>query len=100
MASIFLQDCHEQVDRLSVAVQSADSTEVWQCAHGIRGASGNIGAQRLSDLAGELERIGKEGNLDGSSQILEELRGELDKVVTLLNRPDWIETRASEKIAT
>ena len=100
IVSIFLEDSQEQIDQLSAAVQSGDGQAIWQCAHGIRGASGNIGAQRLSDLAGELEHIGKEGDLEGSSLLLETLKAELDKVVALLNQPDWLETSAGEKVAT
>ena len=89
---IFLNDSQERVEKLQEAVLSKDSEAIKFYSHAIKGAARNVGAERLSDIAGRLESLSRERDLESVGSFYEELKTEYEKVVSFLSQPDWIET--------
>jgi PAS domain S-box-containing protein len=52
---VFLQDASQQMEVLERALAASDRPRIHALAHKLKGASGNIGALRLAELAGRLE---------------------------------------------
>ena len=97
---IFLKDSKERIDKLSEAVKSKDSKAIKFYGHVIKGAARNVGAKRLSDIASQLECAGRENDLEAATPLFDSLKIELEKVVTFLSQPDWIEIAKREKAVT
>jgi two-component system sensor histidine kinase/response regulator len=62
--------------QLEDAIERCQAEEVRAAAHKFKSVSGNVGAEALSAWCLELEQKGREGQLDGSVEILEEIRNE------------------------
>jgi PAS domain S-box-containing protein len=69
--------------RLLLVEQAIDANraeEVQVTAHSVCGACSNIGAVRLRDIALELERLARTGDLSSAPDVLETLRAELEEI--------------------
>ena len=71
---------------LERAVQTGQADAVSSLAHGLKSASGNMGAQVLMNLCRQLEKAGRSGDLSQAPRLLEEFDGELEVVVELLSQ--------------
>ena len=91
----YLKDNKEHFEKLSEAVKSRDSEAIASHAHAIKGAARNVGAKRLSDIAGRLERAGREDDIETATMVFDELKPEFEKVVSFLSQPDWTKTAKS-----
>ena len=69
----FLDDIPRQIALLRDFLASGDARGAERQAHTIKGASANIGAERLRALAFEMEKTAKAGNLEGVLAGLDEL---------------------------
>jgi two-component system sensor histidine kinase/response regulator len=58
----YLKDVHQRMAIIKKALKDGDMNTIWRQAHTIKGASGNIGARILWDLALRLEKAGKSGD--------------------------------------
>ncbi|MBN2297255.1 MAG: response regulator [Deltaproteobacteria bacterium] len=72
----FIKNVREQVDTIRGAISRNDAEKVRTEAHSIKGGAANICAERLSAAASDLEKIGKSGNLENASEVLETLEKE------------------------
>jgi len=61
---LFEEEWPKTSAEIDAALKSGDSTSLDRCAHGLKGASANIGAKRLSAAALELERLARGGELE------------------------------------
>lgn len=77
---IFLADNDERVARIGAAIRTGDAARVWSDAHALKGASGTIGATRLTLLARQLEVMGARGELSGGAARYKDLVGEYARV--------------------
>lgn len=78
---IFLQEARPQIENLEHALELGNKDQASQHAHAIKGASGNIGAEKLEKISLEIE---KAPSLDHMIASLNRLKGEfkeLDKVL-------------------
>lgn len=76
--TLTFRDCHAG---LREASQSHQPELMHAKAHALKGASANVGAMQLSEMAGELQRMGEEENLEGCDRWIEALAGEYQRVV-------------------
>jgi CheY-like chemotaxis protein/HPt (histidine-containing phosphotransfer) domain-containing protein len=65
-----------QLEELAAAVAAKNALAVQRSSHAIKGAAGNISAQRMHKIASALERSAKEGDLTLADQRLAELQNE------------------------
>jgi histidine phosphotransfer protein HptB len=68
---LYLQDTTEQLTRLKTAAIAQDWQTLHQTAHHIKGASGNVGAPAIADIAAQLEQHTKQGILESTAAITE-----------------------------
>jgi HPt (histidine-containing phosphotransfer) domain-containing protein len=76
----FLSDGAERIDKLQNALDGSDPELLRKTAHAIKGASANIGAHRLADIAQQLELLGKESSMNGVAVFIEQIEGEFERV--------------------
>lgn len=66
---------------------AAEYEQLEYLAHGMKGASGNIGAERLYTIFSELEKRSKDGGSDKDFEILEEeLTLEMERVLSSIHK--------------
>ena len=58
---------------LREAVQAGDLEQTRIQAHTIKGAAANISAWRMREIAGKLEELSRDGELEGAADLLERL---------------------------
>ncbi|MCK4728002.1 MAG: Hpt domain-containing protein [Desulfobacterales bacterium] len=83
--SVFMKDAPVQLEQLRQALNDNDAERVRQQAHRIKGASANIGAQALSDLAFEIETAGKDAKLDVVLPLVGKLKEDFEKLGSVLS---------------
>jgi HPt (histidine-containing phosphotransfer) domain-containing protein len=65
------------VQELSKSLQSGDAKSAGSTAHKIKGAAGNVSAEAVCRVAGELEKLSKNDELAQSQAALSELEREV-----------------------
>jgi HPt (histidine-containing phosphotransfer) domain-containing protein len=78
LAGMFLEDAESRLETLRKAVSEDDANSVRDAAHALKGSSGNLGAWQIQEVCSELQEIGESGNLDRTSELLEQLAAALD----------------------
>ncbi len=79
MIAIFLEDVPELLAALQAALQNSDAVTAEREAHSLKGAAAAVGATRLRDLAFELEKNGKAGELDKMKALIGELGARIEE---------------------
>jgi len=69
----FLADIPIQIKALEDYLKEQSAKDVERQAHTIKGASANVGATALQDIAFEMEKAGKAGDLDAVQDDIPEL---------------------------
>jgi CheY-like chemotaxis protein/HPt (histidine-containing phosphotransfer) domain-containing protein len=69
----FLGDIPKQIEMLKSFLEAGDAARAERQAHSIKGASANVGGEALRAVAFELEKAGKNGNLEAVRDRLPEL---------------------------
>ncbi len=73
------------VDRLIDAVDAQNIEEITYLAHTIKGASLNISAPLVSELAATIESDARAGNQEGMKSLVAKLNAESEKLFVLLH---------------
>lgn len=60
---MYLEDAPARLKSIEAALTAGDSAAASKAAHSLKGISGSVGSQRLSDAALALERAGRAGDL-------------------------------------
>ena len=77
LAELFYESSEEMITELREAIAAGDSELLERHSHSLKGAVSNFGAFRAQNLSFEMEKIGKNGGVDGASDILDKLVAEL-----------------------
>jgi len=77
-------DYPKQLETMRRAIANDDGEALQQVAHAMKGALGNLAATTGSEIAGELESIGRSGHTTNAPARLAELEDELQLVVKQL----------------
>lgn len=94
----YLTDSKKLFRKLTEAIEIGNAKEINRYAHAIKGVARNIGAKRLSDVAGRMEGAGKESDVNIAVLLFDELKPEYEKVISFLSQPDWIQTAKNTSI--
>jgi len=81
---VYMSQMSESLEKLARAVASGDAREVGLIAHNCAGVSANCGVVALVGPLRELERMGREGRLEGAGGLSAEVSKELARVKTAL----------------
>jgi len=87
LLSAFLDDSPQLIAALRQALAEDNAEAFRRAAHSLKSNSASFGALNLSELAKELEMIGKTGRLDGAGDALARLAAEYDRVERALK--EW-----------
>ncbi len=79
---IFLQSTDESVRRMESAILERDAAQLSRAAHALKSCSSNVGAETLSGLYRQLERLGREGRIEEARALLAEVRWEHERAVS------------------
>jgi PAS domain S-box-containing protein len=80
----YTTDSARLIAALGQALGEGDPHTIERHGHTLKGASANLGATHLAELAGQLEMLGRAGALDTAPNILAELETEYAKVTVAL----------------
>ncbi len=72
------------IKRIENALEKGDASELEHAAHSLKGASGQFGAMKLSELAKQMEQFGKDGELEKAKEIIDELKISREEVEKLM----------------
>jgi CheY-like chemotaxis protein len=81
---VYLDESEPWIGQLGKAVGEADAAAVHQAAHGLKSASANVGALRLSSLCRKLEEMGRVRTMHGAQEILPQVEQEYQAVRSAL----------------
>ncbi len=76
----FLLDIPQQIEKLKLYIETGDAGGAMRQAHTIKGASSNIGGERVRAVAFAMEKKGGEGDLDAIGALMPTLLQEFDKL--------------------
>lgn len=76
----YLEDAEKLIERLRTGVTATDAGEIEHAAHALKSSSANMGAMALSEHAKELERLGREGTVEGASPLVDRAAEEFRRV--------------------
>jgi len=88
---IYVEDIQKHFAKLSQAVEKGDCEFVTYHAHALQGVGRNLCNERLAELAAQVERSAKENDIAGGTVLLNGLKTEIERVVTVVTQCDWIE---------
>ncbi len=72
---IYLSDTPKRIDEIKECLASADAVRLTRAAHSIKGASANLGAQKVIEIAKHIEEKSRR-------ESLEDLEGDIAELVT------------------
>jgi two-component system, sensor histidine kinase and response regulator len=85
LAVAFLQDCPGRLDLLRTAIEAGDHEQTERAAHSLKGVLGIFGATAAEALTLELERLGRQRQLETAPRTLARLNQELARVTASLS---------------
>ena len=76
----FLDEVPGWLAKLTQALADSNAEQLFQTAHSLKSSSGYMGAPAMQQLAAQLERMGREGSVEGCDAFLAELVKEYQAV--------------------
>ena len=86
MVNFYLEDSPVQIEQIGFALLAANLVQVRKLAHGLKGASRNLGAEKLAAIARRLEETASQGHVKDGDILLRQLREEYQLIEQLLRR--------------
>lgn len=77
LAQLLLDHAEEQLQAVHAAVASGNAAGLKSAAHKIKGGMGTFGAAPVTALAVQLEALGRDGRMEGTKELAEQLDGEV-----------------------
>ncbi|WP_342304844.1 PAS domain S-box protein [Methanolobus sp. ZRKC5] len=84
LIGIFLKDAPKQMNELKKVMEKKEISEIIQCAHKIRGSSGNMGGEVLSKITADMEKFAYANEINEVVILVPELEIQLELLVTRL----------------
>jgi len=82
----FQQDIPRQIAALKTYLAAGDAPRSQRQAHSIRGASANMGAERLREVAGEIEQAAAAADLAATASLLDGLDARFEELTQALSQ--------------
>ncbi len=98
VVQMYLKDSPRCIKSLAEAIKENNPKHIRMYAHSLKGASLQIGATTLGDVAFKLECAGRDKKVDEVPELFNKVQDEYSKLKLFLSREDWLETarQASE----
>lgn len=84
LITLFVSDAPKRLTRLREAIRQNDVRQIKEIAHGLRGASSSITAERLADLLLALEAMGESGRLHEAEAMADQAEKEFARLEKFL----------------
>jgi signal transduction histidine kinase/DNA-binding response OmpR family regulator len=84
LVEIFVNDYPQMLTTLHKSLKATDTETFSRTAHSLKGMLRNFQADAAADAAFELEKMGRQGELNGADQIIDSLAHQLDEVAKKL----------------
>ena len=81
----FIMDCDKRLIDLNAAISNANAKDIRDLAHGFKGSSSNLGAEKLSDISHVIESMGRTEQIADVSTPFAELNAEYEIVKSYYN---------------
>lgn len=91
LAELFNTDYPQKLAEISRAIEEKDFKVLDKIGHSLKGASGIIGLSRVSELAFEIEKMGRAEKVEDIDKIYQELDEELGRFKEFVSEPGWEE---------
>ncbi len=88
LVEIYINQSPQTLNELKTSIASKDVVQTEKLAHKLKGSSANLGALRVCSICESMEEKARLGNLDYSTQNIENLEREHKSLVEVLAR-DW-----------
>ncbi|AMK78076.1 diguanylate cyclase (GGDEF)-like protein [Methylomonas methanica] len=85
MVAYYLEDAPAQIEQIGLALAADNHLQLRELAHGLKGASRNLGAEKLAAIARQLEELAAQGQIENGQALLHQLRDEYRFIEQLLN---------------
>lgn len=69
----YLDDSPKKLDQMQSSFRELDFESLANAAHTMKGSSGNMGAQKLSEVCAEIERLARSNSTDGLEEMIREV---------------------------
>ncbi|TAE30946.1 MAG: response regulator [Candidatus Kapaibacterium sp.] len=89
LITYFLQNYSVDLAAIELAVQENNAVNLHACAHKLKSAVGNFGAERCLDLCAQLEKIGKNGMLHEAPSLFGMLQEEISQLDSFFRFGAW-----------
>jgi CheY-like chemotaxis protein/HPt (histidine-containing phosphotransfer) domain-containing protein len=86
LIALFLQRRQLLLDRIGAAIKAGDPVQLDDAAHAFKGAVNHFCAEQVRRRALALESKGKNGDLDGATEIFQELAAESERLANHLDQ--------------
>lgn len=80
----FLGDAADLLEQMDEGAAQGDAARLHRAAHTLKSSAAALGATGLSELARQLEALGRAGSLEGAAAPLEAAHAQLNRVRTTL----------------
>jgi signal transduction histidine kinase/CheY-like chemotaxis protein len=91
LVQMFLQECPGLLTEIHAAIAAHDSPKLRRVSHTLKGAVGTFAAQPAYEAAQRLERMGQQGDLNGSDEAYVALEGAIERLRPILS--SWAQNR-------
>jgi len=88
---LFISDNNHQLADLETAVEKGEAKQIRSLAHAIKGASANVGARRISEIALKIEKKATKKDLSETKKLLDLITVEYRRLESLVSNPNWID---------
>ncbi len=89
-----VQDLNPAARKMLRAIESGNAAGVVLAAHTLKGGVGYFGTDRAAELADELEQKGQDNDLQGAPLLFQEMRAEVEDLLTGPQEVAWDEMDA------
>ncbi len=84
LLELFGEAGRSDLEKLRTAVSSGDARAVEEASHSFKGASGNLGFEELHELAADIVRRARSGDMEGIDKLTEALTGRFNETMKSL----------------
>lgn len=91
IVTVFLEDGRDTFEKLSESIRENVIEDIASYAHKLKGASANVGARGLAEIARRLEDSARGEMTEDIPSIFAELEPEFHRVMSFLKEADWID---------
>ncbi len=82
---VFVDTAKEDIEKIQTAVEEQDLLSAERAAHSLKGASGNLGFEKMFEMARAVEVNAEKGEFEQIKSALPRLTRELEEIITQLS---------------